>query len=84
MNLRKKHWRKLYMGQLLDLLNNEKSELVRAVYALENYSLSATKKDFENVINEAADVANFAMMIADKARESDTAQKASESNAKTH
>jgi NTP pyrophosphatase (non-canonical NTP hydrolase) len=51
-------WRGMDVGQLLDLLEAELDELADAV-------MNGTDDD---VIDEAADVANFAMMIADVCR----------------
>jgi NTP pyrophosphatase (non-canonical NTP hydrolase) len=52
-------WHQCEQGWLLARLTDEAVELMEAI----------KKSDHEAVISEAADVANFAMMIADKARE---------------
>ncbi len=51
-------WHQCEQGWLLVRLTDEAVELMEAI----------KKSDREAVISEAADVANFAMMIADKAR----------------
>lgn len=58
-NEHKKHWRELSEDWLLEALNSEVGEL--------SFALSSGDKD--DIIYECADVANFAMMIADKQRE---------------
>lgn len=53
-------WENCSVEYLLNRLNEEAQELF---YATE------TPNSMETIIREAADVANFAMMIADKARQ---------------
>ncbi len=53
-------WLHLTYKQLFDLLNNEIDELIEAIWE---------QKSEDHIIDECADVANFAMMIADVARE---------------
>ena len=57
-NDHKRHWRYLGMQTLSMRLTQEREELRRAVEG----------GDPESVLREAADVANFAMMIADTVR----------------
>ena len=74
-NQRKSSWREMTFPQLMKRLREEVSELhdetklYREYLGLSNAE-SATIQFRQNVIDEAADVANFAMMIADKARKS--------------
>lgn len=56
-NDHKKHWSQLHQDYLIHRLFQEAQELWEAI---EN-------RNVENIIQEAADVANFAMMIADNA-----------------
>ena len=58
-NDHKRHWRYLGMQTLSMRLTQEREELRRAVEA----------GDPDEVLREAADVANFAMMIADTVRQ---------------
>jgi len=60
-NDRKSHWKGCSDKWLLNRLRQETGELKRAI---------GSKLDSEQVAREAADVANFAMMIADNARRS--------------
>lgn len=62
LNANKAGWDTVSQRWLLNRLRQEVGELARAV---EQYEDDA---DAANVIFEAADVANFAMMIADNAR----------------
>jgi hypothetical protein len=57
-------WRGADLGRLLELLYDEVKELNVAVHLL-----GTSQGSTEEVISEAADVANFAAMIADNARE---------------
>lgn len=57
-NAHKGHWSTCSVYYLLDRLNQERHELVLAV----------DSNDAEKIRDEAADVANFAMMIADNYR----------------
>ncbi len=52
---KKPHWRSLDTEELLSNLIRELAELVEAI----------TYSDFNDIRHEAADVANYAMMIAD-------------------
>lgn len=64
-------WDNCDLEHLLMRLTQEKSELSKAVRKHENnhYSTQSTdEKLIQQVIDEAADVGNFAMMIADIAR----------------
>ena len=69
-NRDKRHWSEFSQKWLLNRLRQETSELTRAVEAGKP----------EDIIREAADVANFAMMIADNARAS-AAEKGGEKDA---
>jgi hypothetical protein len=68
----KGHWSECEDGYLSRRLGEESTELRSAVKLLRNYQKASVKEDInwaiENVIREAADVANFAIMIADNAR----------------
>jgi NTP pyrophosphatase (non-canonical NTP hydrolase) len=57
-NDHKRHWRHLGMQTLSMRLTQEREELRGAV----------ARGSHAEILSEAADVANFAMMIADKAR----------------
>lgn len=57
-NDHKRHWTHMSMQYLSMRLTQERKELYRAV----------ADGDAEKVLAEAADVANFAMMLADKAK----------------
>ena len=64
-------WDNCDLEHLLIRLSEEKRELTRAVRKHENNHYSDQPTDsvlIQRVIDEAADVANFAMMIADNAR----------------
>lgn len=56
-NGHKKHWSTLHPDYLIERLYQEASELWEAI----------GKRDASEIVKEAADVANFAMMIADVA-----------------
>ena len=58
-NEHKGHWARDSLLGLLQRLHEESCELLAAI----------RHENIENVIREAADVANFAMMIADNARQ---------------
>lgn len=58
-NEHKGGWRNEKFGYLMDCLHDEANELAAAVMADE---------DAGRVLDEAADVGNFAMMVADNAR----------------
>lgn len=55
-------WREDPFLNLLSRLNEERKELVAEICDDDKYSF-----DYEAIMNEAADVANFAMFIADRA-----------------
>lgn len=57
-NDHKQHWSKLHANYLLDYLNEEVQELQNAIQ---------NGEPIENIIDEAADVANICLMIADNA-----------------
>lgn len=57
-NDHKRHWSEVHLDYLIDRLFQEANELWRAI---QNGEPAA------NIVKEAADVANFAMMIADNA-----------------
>lgn len=57
-NIDKGHWEKVPFSRLMQLLGGEILELRQAI----------SGGDAEEILREAADVANFAMMIADNAR----------------
>jgi NTP pyrophosphatase (non-canonical NTP hydrolase) len=59
-NDHKTGWSDMTHAQLLARLRQETAELTRAIAAV---------KSPETIVSEAADVANFAMMIADNVRE---------------
>lgn len=62
-------WEDCDNDYLIELLFQEVNELYHAIEApSDNYT--------QNIINEATDVANFAMMIADRAREMVNAKEA--------
>ena len=63
-NLRKEHWSKLGWGYLTKRLREESAELNDALL----FQAFPTEEQTNKIISEAADVANFAMMIADGAR----------------
>lgn len=75
-NQRKRGWQENTFGELLHRLQQERAELENAVDIYEEYDGTVKgamrpkmmKELRTNIINEATDVANFAMMIADKAR----------------
>lgn len=56
-------WQNEYLWVLLHRIDEELAELYKAAFQIEHSG------PLENVIKEAADVANFAMMIADVARQ---------------
>lgn len=58
-NDHKPDWRKESLGSLIDGLHGEVHELIEAI---------DTMKSDEDIVLEAADVANFAMFIADKCK----------------
>lgn len=57
-NVHKKHWDEVPMIYLYQRMLEEEEELYTAL----------KEGDIHSIIDEAADVANFAMMIADRAR----------------
>jgi NTP pyrophosphatase (non-canonical NTP hydrolase) len=57
-NDHKRHWHNLSMQHLSARLTQERKELYAAI----------ASHDADKVLEEAADVANFAMMVADMAR----------------
>lgn len=61
-NNHKGTWKDLTFNKLLDLLDDEVSELEDEV--------SELNPNYENIIKECADVANFAMMVAERAKAS--------------
>lgn len=65
-NAVKSSWEDMSFRDLIDRLEDEVEELR---YAIEDYDRLVTKRNNRRpfVISEAADVANFAMMIAHKA-----------------
>lgn len=67
-NAHKSHWREESMGWLLDRLREEAGELSNAILQLDS-SGNKTEELKRAVISECADVANFAAMIADVARD---------------
>lgn len=67
-NLRKPAWRKDTNDVLLGRLHEETTELEDALAD----EFHGGKAEIELIIDEAADVANFAMMIADNARRLET------------
>ena len=76
-NDHKAHWEGSDFGYLIRrLMNDETRELVRALHPMLEMEAGMAKSAFvptqeqiESVIDEAADIANFAMMIADNARQ---------------
>lgn len=69
-NDHKGHWDNCDFGYLSRRLHQEAKELSRALQRLKSYAgtYPVAEKTVQGVIDEAADVANFAMMIADQAR----------------
>jgi len=69
-NDHKGHWSNCTYGYLLDRLPQELAELETAVYNLHQArgKFGSVDPEVAALIAEAADVANFAMMIADNAR----------------
>jgi hypothetical protein len=74
-NDHKGHWDNCEMGYLSRRLHQEAKELSRALRKLADeiekaavYAPIVELATIENVIDEAADCANFSMMIADNAR----------------
>lgn len=69
-NLRKRTWRKDTDRDLFRRLGEESRELSEALdfKAIALYREDVTPEKIERIIDEAADVANFAMMIADNAQ----------------
>lgn len=64
---KKIHWSELSLKWLFKRLNDECKELKNEINKVSNpYIL--TKKEVNRIIRESADVANFAMMIADNAK----------------
>lgn len=59
-NNHKGAWKDLTFNKLLDMLDDEVSELEDEIYEL--------NPNYDNIIKECADVANFAMMIAERAK----------------
>jgi NTP pyrophosphatase (non-canonical NTP hydrolase) len=76
-NDHKGHWSNCTLAYLKRRIREELSELERAVPRDGFYSFY-TSEEVANIVSEAADVANFAMMIADKARASLRTDKVSE------
>ena len=66
-NQRKSSWRDMTLRQLMKRLRDETYELQLSIRDLKRYPRDEMGIRRE-VIAEATDVANFAMMIADKAR----------------
>jgi hypothetical protein len=62
-NMSKKQWKDLPVDYLIMQLKGEVEELEEEINQIHNNNL-----DFNAVIDECCDVANFAMMIADNAR----------------
>ena len=68
-NDHKSHWRESDVVWLFERMQDERIELWEAFKPTRPFGCFVdTPNDVERVIDEAADVANFAMMIADKAR----------------
>lgn len=63
-NQAKGDWRIEDVERLYDKLDDELDELADAIFIIRSNSRERT----EEIIKEAADVANLAMMVADKAR----------------
>ena len=68
-NDHKNHWSGCGFDYLFNRLREETVELDKT------YISDGDKADFNEVQKEAADIANFAMMIADNARKSNGKQK---------
>jgi NTP pyrophosphatase (non-canonical NTP hydrolase) len=70
LNMHKKHWRLETHDRLAYGLINETEELFEEVDKLVNggFDQAGKKEILYNIIHEAADVANYAMFFADKAR----------------
>lgn len=67
-NAHKGSWQHVDVGYLLDRLNDEVAELEAVCRAARNYQMRGKGEDPDllmKVRQEAADVANFAMMVAD-------------------
>ena len=64
-NTAKGDWRHDHLWTLATRLDEERHELNTAIDSLSHVD---QRQAIEDITNEAADVANFAMMIADKAR----------------
>ena len=64
-NLAKEHWRRFSFQYLFNRILDESEELNTELLNLQNY-YEANR--LEKVIDEAVDVANIAMMVADNAR----------------
>ena len=65
-NDHKSGWGHLDLEDLLKMLKEEVEELERAI-CQGDILIPPGKKEINKIIHEAADVANFAMMIADNA-----------------
>lgn len=63
-NAHKAHWDTVDFDYLFDRLLEEQMELVEAI----EENAASDGKNWQAIIDEAADVANLAMMIADRAR----------------
>ena len=59
-NNHKGSWKDIPINRLIDLLNWEVEELEDETYDIDS--------NYENIIKECADIANFAMMIAERAK----------------
>jgi hypothetical protein len=62
----------LGLWYFLKWLKKEEGELITAVTMLDVSKQLGNEPDYQAVIDECADIANYAMMIADKARELDS------------
>lgn len=69
-NSHKQNWLDCEYRYLVGRMCDEASELLEALFAAQHEGIG--EQGFENVIEECADVANFVMMIADKARNKHT------------
>lgn len=68
-NVRKPHWNQSSIGFLMAEFENEKRELDHEVWTFEAAGDALMRQQaLQRMIREAADVANFCMMVADSAR----------------
>lgn len=64
-NSHKRGWQKNSLRSLCDRVGDEHNELIGQLF---EWEVSGNQSCLENIIKECADIANFAMMIADNAK----------------